>query len=73
MSNLPAPRGKRARRKYEESIRKLAGYIEAMLRSAAAAQPEHEQPTAEPPKQKTRPKQDTLPGQIAMDLPQGTG
>ena len=73
MSNLTAPKGKRARRKYEENIRKLAGYIEAMLRSAAAAQPEQKQPTAEPPKQKTKQKQDTLPGQIAMDLPQGTG
>ena len=73
MSNLVAPRGKRARKKYEENIRKLAGYIEAMLRSAAAAQPEQKQPTAEPPKQKTKQKQDTLPGQIAMDLPQGTG
>lgn len=71
---LPSPKGKRAKKKHEERIQQLALYIQDRLnKAAAAAQPEQEQPTAEPPKQKTRPKQDSLPGQIAMDLPQGTG
>lgn len=73
MRNLPVPRGKRARRKYEESISKLAGYIDAMLRSATAAQPEREQPdTNTKPKRERKPKQkpDAVSGQIAMDLQQ---
>ncbi len=80
MDNLPAPAGRRARRKYEEGIRKIAGYIEAMLRSAAAAQPEPEQPAAQTPpaheERKPKPQRagaTVLPGQMAMDLPQGTG
>ena len=84
MSNLPQPKSKRARKKYKESIGKLAGYIEAMLRSATAQhepkanetskQPEQEQPGTETnPKQerKAKAKPDAIAGQITMDLPQG--
>ncbi len=70
---LPAPKGKRAKKKHEERIQQLALYIQDRLnKAAAAAQPETEQPAAEPARQKAKPGQDNLPGQIAMDLPQDT-
>lgn len=70
---LPAPKGKRAKKKHEERIQQLTLYIQDRLnKAAAAAQPEAKQPAAEPARQKAKPKQDNLPGQIAMDLPQDT-
>lgn len=82
---LPAPKGKRARKKHEERIQQLALYIQDRLNKAAAAQPEPEaSETSKQPERKqhgaeAKPKQeckakakpDTIAGQIAMDLPQG--